>query len=108
MAERGPVVIDWIDATLGMPLADVARTAILIEGELVPGRSPSRLARIGLRWASRAYLRHYFPKTNRRERELFPQWRPLVAAGRLSEGIEDLNPWLHAQVKAALGETAGN
>ena len=32
LTAEGPVVIDWIDATLGNALADVARSAIIMGG----------------------------------------------------------------------------
>jgi aminoglycoside phosphotransferase (APT) family kinase protein len=37
MTADGPVVTDWIDATLGRPLADVARSSVLLLGILAPG-----------------------------------------------------------------------
>lgn len=38
LAARGPVIIDWPDATRGQPLADVARTSLLLRlGGLPPG-----------------------------------------------------------------------
>jgi len=99
LSERGPVVIDWIDATLGNPLADVARTTVLAEGELALAQKSPFLSRIGLWLAHREYARRYF-RARPGAREEYLRWRPLVAAARLSEGIVELEGWLQAQVEA--------
>lgn len=40
MAERGPVVIDWFDAAIGHPVADVVRSSILVRPFQVAGDRP--------------------------------------------------------------------
>jgi len=79
------VIIDWIDATIGDPLADVARTVVLIEGGPLPDRWIDRV-RIRRRRSAflKAYLRTYFRRSGRRRDHLRP-WIPVVAAARLSE-----------------------
>jgi uncharacterized protein (TIGR02172 family) len=102
LTDRGPVVIDWIDATLGDARSDVARTTVLIEGERAAGALLSRAERLLLGWAHRAYVRRYF-QIRPGGRELCHVWQPIVAAGRMNEGIEELENWLRAKVEAGLG-----
>jgi len=81
LGDRGPVVIDWLDASAGPPAADVARTVLLLRfadgGPLVRtlGRAFERL-----------YLRIY-----RRERpldtSLVRRWELPVAVARLTEDV---------------------
>jgi len=94
------VVIDWADATRGHPLADVARTVVLLEGAIVSGHIRGRLAVWSLRLFLALYLRRYFAADSARRSELM-RWRPLVAAARLSEGIEAEREWLIAQASSA-------
>lgn len=103
LSDKGPVIIDWIDVTLGNPLADVARTSVLAEGELASGPSLSWLVRVGLRLAHREYVRHYFQE--RPGKEAYRRWRPIVSAARMNEGIEELEAWLRAQVEIGLATT---
>ncbi len=103
LTDKGPVVLDWVDATLGDALADVARTTVLIEGERAAGSSVSRAARLLLGWAHRVYVRWYF-RLRPGGREVYSAWQPLVAAGRMNEEIEELQGWLQAQVEAGLAK----
>ncbi len=98
LAARGPVVIDWIDATRGNPAADVARTSVLLLGPLPPER---RLEAFFVRWFHAAYLRHYW-RLRPEGREQYPDWLPIVAAGRLSENIADQQEWLVEVVRKRL------
>ena len=89
MSQRGPLVIDWMTATHGSPVADVARTVLLFRfAVLPPGMPPAkRLMTTALRRAFlAAYLRSY-----RAERPCaagdIQAWIPILAAARLVEGI---------------------
>ena len=102
-------VIDWVDATCGNPLADVARTAVLMQG--VENRAAENKASktawiemLAMRWFTRIYLCRYFALLPGGEDE-FHRWRPIVAAGRMSEDIPGLNAWLRQQVEAGLNRT---
>lgn len=79
----GPVIIDWIDATLGHPLADVARTAILARFGVPP---EEKIGHIMFQTMGRVYLRRYF-RHSPYTRQEFQDWLLPVAAGRLSERI---------------------
>ncbi len=88
LTSEGPVVIDWMDATHGHPLADVARSLILIRHAHhhqtdTPRRNAvlHAAARFG-----QAYLDHYTEQTET-DGEIALGWMATNAAARLSEGI---------------------
>jgi hypothetical protein len=101
MTRSGPVVIDWIDATSGNPLADVARSSLLMAQAPMPRgrhrRSPLDLLR---GWFHAAYLSHYF-RLRPWGREEIDRWLVVNAAARLSEGIPEKQELL-AYVEAEL------
>ncbi len=104
LTSQGPVVIDWIDGTTGNPLADVARTSIILLGVRASGDgAPWSLKAMTLlsRWFHRAYLRRYFELVPKGEEE-YAAWRPIVAAARMNEGIAELQDWLLAEARAGL------
>lgn len=111
MTANGPIVIDWVDATSGAPLADVARTAVLlhgIEARMVQPKKPGIvergwvwIQRLALRAYNRAYLQRYFELCPGGETE-YRRWCPIIAAGRMSEDIPGLNDWLRKQVEIGL------
>ena len=89
LTEDGPVIIDWMDATLGNPVADVARSSLLMsEGQLSEDDPISKQLALFRDQFHQAYLERYFQlrPVDRRE---FDQWRLVVAAARLSEGIRE-------------------
>ncbi|MFW6183275.1 MAG: phosphotransferase family protein, partial [Chloroflexota bacterium] len=96
LAKQEPVIIDWIDATCGNPLADVARTSIILLGEAHKTSNPW-YQRVLLKQYHRRYLRAYFRLQPGGLTE-YRAWRPIVAAARMNEGIEALQRWLAAQV----------
>ena len=84
---RGPVVIDWMDATRGSPLLDVARSTLLFGGgPLPPGLPRGWLLRILQRRLYNQYLVHYI-RLNPVGRQQLSEWLPVAAAGRLDENI---------------------
>lgn len=89
MTERGAVVIDWIDATRGNPLADVARSSLLMDmAPLQDGAPHPWILGLGRKWFHRAYLRRYFQLRPENQQDL-TAWRLVNAAARLSEGIPE-------------------
>jgi aminoglycoside phosphotransferase (APT) family kinase protein len=99
LAERGPVVVDWLDAARGPPAADVARTALLLRyagGEAGPLGAAVRRA---FRWW---YLRAYCAR-RAVSRWLIRAWEVPVAAARLTEGVPEAHR-LRAFVEARVGE----
>ena len=98
----GAVIIDWIDAARGNPLADVARTTILLRGVSATGQGGSPLlVRLALLFHG-AYLRRYFALRPGGQEE-YRRWLPVVAAARLNEDILEIEGWLVAQVEQGLG-----
>lgn len=79
LTANGPVIIDWLDATLGDPLADVART-LIIAGEAARDLNIAKLI------FRRVYLNHYL-KLSGAAREAVFRWLPIIAAGRLDENV---------------------
>ena len=87
LTARGPMVLDWMTATRGIPAADVARSLLLLEvAVLPPGTAPLVLALVGvLRGVlARAYWRHYTAISGVRRPDLAP-WRLPLLAARLGE-----------------------
>ena len=98
LTTNSEVIIDWIDATSGNPLADVARTSILLLGAIATNQIPNPLTKISLRLFHQAYLRHYFTLHPSNQPQ-YQQWLPIIAAARLNENIPELKEWLQIQVK---------
>lgn len=109
MAGDEPVLIDWTNARRGDPMADVARSRMMLRlGEPPPGTALAlrALARVGRSLLVALYLRSY-----RRLRPLdmgtVRRWEIPVAAARLSEGIKEEVPRLLALLERAAGGSAG-
>ena len=98
VTEQDEIIIDWIDSTLGSPLADLARTSTIILGSVDAGENQSLLMRVFVHLFHRAYLRRYFSLRSGGERE-YSRWLPIVAAARLSENIKELEKWLIARAE---------
>jgi uncharacterized protein (TIGR02172 family) len=100
MSRRGPIIIDWICATRGNPLADVARSSVLLLGGLA---SPlfSRAQKALIRRVHRTYLQRYFQLRPEGQAQC-KAWQPIVAAARLSENVPGVHTWLLATVAAGL------
>lgn len=87
LTAKGPVIIDWNDATAGHPLADVSRSVILLaKGALPMGPPVSWLLQAIRQRLTEAYLERYLTLRGGRRQQI-EQWMPVVAAARLSEGI---------------------
>lgn len=97
MAEEGPVVIDWVDATRGNPLADVARTSLLLL-EAAAGFGGEGLPPEAIEAFHGLYLQEYFGGDTAGGAE-YEQWLPVVAAARLAEGMTDRREWLLQRVR---------
>ena len=97
---KDPVIIDWANATIGNPIADVARTSILLL-EASQSGAQSWIERTALAWFHTVYLKRYFRLSPGGEAQ-YRKWLPIVAAARMSEGIDEIEGWLRAQVKAGL------
>jgi uncharacterized protein (TIGR02172 family) len=87
MTQTGPVIIDWGSASSGHPLADVARTELLLQmGEPPPSQKNKWLLTSARALVRRAYIRRYLRRSPEHAAEL-AVWRFPIAVARLSEEI---------------------
>ncbi|MEZ5166536.1 MAG: phosphotransferase [Acidimicrobiales bacterium] len=89
MSSTGPVVIDWFDAAVGHPVADVVRASVLIrpfDGPVVKPHLPGATTGV-LRRLHDAYVDAMSTELDRPHAELHV-WESVVAASRLAEGAE--------------------
>jgi uncharacterized protein (TIGR02172 family) len=96
ISENDSTVIDWIDATRGNPLADVARTSIITLGAAASSQIPNPVLKVFVRVFHSAYLNHYFRLRPGGEDE-YRRWLPIMAGARLNENIPELEKWLVEQ-----------
>lgn len=94
---QGVTIIDWNDATVGNPLADLARTTLLLQGAAASGRLKRRWQRWLVQVFQSEYLREYF-RLNPGGQAEYRRWLPVMAAARLSENIAAEALWLRSQV----------
>lgn len=94
LAPSGPVIIDWMTATRGHPLADVVRSVYMIAAGKLPYRLPAYL-RLGERVVRtvmlNAYMRRYFALTGA-DRGGMRAWVLPIVAARFAEGIDEEIP----------------
>jgi uncharacterized protein (TIGR02172 family) len=87
MTRGGPIIIDWGNASSGHPLADVARTAVLLQVGELPSSPMNRWLLVSARaFVRRAYVRQYLRLRPAGKEEL-AAWRLPIAVARLGEGI---------------------
>ncbi len=100
ISPRGPIVIDWTDAARGCPLADVARTSLMIHLAAPSSSAERLLVLFGRRLFHAAYLRRYF-QLRPDSRAALSAWMLPVAAARLEDGIPEEQSRLLALIRAA-------
>lgn len=114
ITSKGEVIIDWLHASLGNPLADVARSTILCLGGAETSQIQRPFLSLGtakanqflnpfiklfLHTAHAAYLHHYFELRPGGEDE-YRRWLPIIATERLGDNIPELQKWLMEQVES--------
>lgn len=108
VSSDGMVIIDWADAVQGNPLADIARTSLILRvSPLPPGAPlPMRLIVQAFRRMFHVeYLRHILQLTGATEGQL-AAWEAPVAAARLCEEIPRERERLMRSVMDGLGGPA--
>jgi uncharacterized protein (TIGR02172 family) len=87
LTTRGPIILDWMDAASGSPLADVARSWLLLTMAALPTDLPGRrMIELVRTLFTRSYLRRYM--ANRPgDWDRWGAWQGIIAASRLSEDI---------------------
>lgn len=91
MSKDRLVTVDWITARIGNPIADVARTWLLLTMGTLPedkSRIEILLAKHLRNWFCRTYLKEYRKLSNLSLDEL-ESWKLPVAAARLIENVSD-------------------
>lgn len=91
LTAEGPVIIDFPNASRGDPVADLARTALLLEaGELPPdtGLKGRMLALLGRKLMLLAYRSGYRSRASV-DAALLARWRAVLIAHRLTEQIPE-------------------
>lgn len=103
MSKRGPVIIDWNDASQGKPEADIARTLLLLrQGE--PPR-PLSLDIEDISSIRTQFIQNYLNRYKEIQSisiDEVDSWRLPIAAARLSEGIEGERDRLLSVVKSLI------
>ena len=94
LTAHGPIIIDWMTASCGNPVADVARTLFLLRDSVIPAYVPwiqRRLLGIARRRFASTYLRHY--RSHRIVADVdLAAWRLPILAARLGEMIDEEQP----------------
>jgi uncharacterized protein (TIGR02172 family) len=100
LSSHGPLVIDWENAALGDPLADVARTLLLFRAHFCHVLSPATraLVRSALHYLSGLYLRRY-RQVHGVDMARLRAWELPVTAARLSEGVEPEEAYLLERIR---------
>jgi uncharacterized protein (TIGR02172 family) len=102
LSPQSQVILDSHDATLGNPLADVARTSLLLRvGALPPDTRFGTLVNVARRWFHRAYIRRYLELRPESWKEM-TSWNLPIAAARMSENIEGEQEHLIAILRSML------
>ena len=89
-------VIDWIDSSRGNPLADVARTSVILLGAANTRQTKNILDKFFVKTFHNGYLREYF-RLRSSGMDEYHRWLPIVAGARLNEGMPELEKWLVEQ-----------
>jgi aminoglycoside phosphotransferase (APT) family kinase protein len=82
------VLIDWADATRGDPLADAARTWLLLTVAAIPEGAPLRWLVVRARARFAAGWRRAYAAAHPHDPAMVERWLTVVAAARLAEAIE--------------------
>ena len=109
LSQRGPIVIDWMTATRGVPSGDVARSAIILEAAQVPEGTPMRWL---VQWIRKVilatYLKTYF-QLRPNEKKSFVAWRTIMAANFLADvSLPEEEASLKAIILRGIGPLAGS
>lgn len=102
LSSRGPLIIDWVDASRGPAVADVARTVLLGRVAIIPQDVPGRrVLNAGRRWFLARYLACYRRLRGVDQAQVEP-WVPVLAAARIGENIPEEEPRLLALAREVL------
>jgi uncharacterized protein (TIGR02172 family) len=96
ITKNGEIIIDWMTATQGNPLTDIARTSIMFKFGVVPDKThlEKQIINFIRNRFYLEYIKHYIKLTGVKIEQV-EQWELPVAAARLTE-------WLSKDEKDAL------
>lgn len=96
ITKNGEIIIDWMTATQGNPLADIARTSVMFKFGVVPVKMyiEKQIINFIRNKFYLEYIKHYINLTGVKIEQI-EQWELPVAAARLTE-------WLPQNEKTAL------
>jgi aminoglycoside phosphotransferase (APT) family kinase protein len=89
ISPKGSVVIDWTTAVTGNPLADVARTAMILKDAALPEQMPKLVKKMFQRLRTilhKNYLDTYI-ELSKSQREDITKWELPIMAARLIEDV---------------------
>lgn len=102
LTARGPIIIDWLGATRGHPLSDMARSVIVLSiGQPPPGTPGRWLIDIIRKTLLNTYLRTYFAHAPQ-GREHYQAWRAVNAAAFLQHSVPAERPTLFAMIQQGI------
>ena len=109
LSDRGPVLVDWFDASRGDPTADIARSwvVLLAEGADAPPHLPGA-DRATLEAVTAAYLARMREHRDVDQR-LLERWEAVNAVARMAEGVRRdvlIGVWTRFQNGAGLQAAA--
>jgi aminoglycoside phosphotransferase (APT) family kinase protein len=81
----GPMVVDWFDTGRGDPVADIARTTLLISPDADP--SPSHLAGGASPQMRQTFVDAYLAAHGDIDTLQLDRWRAVMAVARVAEGV---------------------
>lgn len=103
LTDKGAIVIDWMTVSTGNPIADFARTGVLLTiGPKGAGKQVSPMVRLVIHVFYQMYSRYYLHLVPDRGNE-HGKWLTVVAAARLNEQIEQERDALLQMVEGGLG-----
>lgn len=102
LSPKGPVIIDWMNALIGDPLADVARSLMMINSSALPPQAPAWLTERALRdLFAEAYVGEYARLTGI-SRSSLDDWLVPTLAARICEMRGEEQREIIARLQAAI------
>lgn len=101
LSARGPVIIDWLDATRGPATADAARSHLLLS-LAAPTQELTLVHRAVLALERTLFKRTYFARYRWRrdlDANALAAWTPIVAAARLAEDVDGEAEQLFSEIR---------
>jgi aminoglycoside phosphotransferase (APT) family kinase protein len=108
LSSRGPMIVDWFDSSRGDPVADVARSLLLLADGSdppphLPGADRATLVRVTAAYLERMRAHRDVPD------DVLARWQAINAVARMAEGVPRdvlLSVWTRFQDRAGLHAAA--